>query len=105
MANEATGKLTGIIIYRSVDDAWTGWDDAEVVCPVTRRGFVFEPRSLVELRESLSLNQARMALALGVPTNTLSRWETGATTPDAATLAAVYSLATDHDIDPHFSVG
>jgi len=56
----------------------------------------------VELREALGLNQAALARELGVPTNTLSRWETGATTPDANSLAAVHSVASDHGVDLRF---
>jgi len=56
----------------------------------------------VELREALGLNQAALAHELGVPTNTLSRWETGATTPDANSLAAVHSVASDHHVDLRF---
>ena len=43
-----------------------------------------------------------MAELIGVPANTLSRWETGATTPDADSLAAIYSIAMDNDITPSF---
>ncbi len=65
-------------------------------------GNAFDSKSLVELREVLGLNQTVMARELGVPTNTLSRWETGSTTPDANTLTAVYSVASDHGVDPRF---
>ncbi len=44
----------------------------------------FAPQSLVQIKQSLGLSQAKMARALGVPVNTLSRWEIGAT---------VYSVA------------
>jgi len=43
-----------------------------------------------------------MAKNLGVPPNTLSRWETGATTPDAETLAALYSLGAVEGVPPQF---
>lgn len=61
--------------------------------PVTPGAFVFDPGALVKVRNALGLSQAQMAARLGVPQNTVSRWETGATTPDAHSLAAVYSVA------------
>ena len=50
----------------------------------------------------MNLTQKTMAAQIGVPANTLSRWETGATTPDADSLAAIYSIARDRDITPSF---
>ncbi|MCE2469512.1 MAG: helix-turn-helix transcriptional regulator [Dehalococcoidia bacterium] len=61
--------------------------------PVTPGAFVFDPGALVKIRSALGLSQVAMAARLGVPQNSVSRWETGATTPDADTLAAVFSLA------------
>lgn len=39
-----------------------------------------------------------MAQLLDVPVNTLSRWETGATTPDAHALAAITSICADRGV-------
>lgn len=43
-----------------------------------------------------------MAAKLGVPKNTVSRWETGATVPDAESLAAIYAVAREKGIMPTF---
>ena len=63
---------------------------------------MFAPQSLLQIRDSLGMSQSDMAGALGVPVNTLSRWETGATAPSATSLAAVHSLAVDAGITPEF---
>lgn len=52
----------------------------------------FDPDELRKIRTKLSLSQAKLAEMLDVPPNTLSRWETGATAPDAHRLAAIYSI-------------
>ena len=62
----------------------------------------FRPGTIRELRESLKLTQAQMADLLEIPTNTLSRWETGANLPDANALAAIYSIAADRGVTPQF---
>lgn len=67
--------------------------------PINEGLYEFKKESLVELRRLMGLPQNKMAELLGVPANTLSRWETGATVPDAASLAAVYSLAKDHGVE------
>jgi len=41
-----------------------------------------------------------MAELLGVPANTLSRWETGITVPDANALSAIISIAKEHGMEP-----
>ncbi len=64
--------------------------------------YAFSPRVLVKLREQLGLSQAKLASLLEIPVNAVSRWETGATTPDAHTLAALYSIAMQQDITPEF---
>ena len=66
--------------------------------PVTPGAFVFDPGALVKVRSALGLSQAAMAARLGVPQNSVSRWETGATTPDAHSLAAFYSVAQEEGI-------
>lgn len=60
--------------------------------PVKPGAYLFRKESIAELRQRLSLSQAAMAARIGVPKNTVSRWETGETTPDAQSLAAIYSL-------------
>jgi transcriptional regulator with XRE-family HTH domain len=51
----------------------------------------------------MGLTQAKLAELLDVPVNTVSRWETGATTPDANALAAIYSIARrQRDVTPQF---
>ncbi|MDE2765589.1 MAG: helix-turn-helix transcriptional regulator [Chloroflexota bacterium] len=66
--------------------------------PVTPGAFVFDPGALVKVRSALGLSQAQMAARLGVPQNTVSRWETGTTTPDAHSLAAFYSVAQEEEL-------
>ena len=50
----------------------------------------------------MDLTQSELAEMLDVPVNTLSRWETAKTTPDAHALAAIYSVASEHGIEPQF---
>ena len=64
--------------------------------------FVFEAEVLVELRQSLELSQAKLADLLGVPVNTISRWERGSNVPDANALAAMYSIAKERGVTPIF---
>ena len=68
-----------------------------------RKGtYEFKSSSLVEIRKRLNVSQAAMAELLGVPPNTLSRWETGTTVPDADYLALIYSVAREHNVTPTF---
>ena len=60
--------------------------------PVKPGAYLFRKESIAELRQRLGLSQAAIAARIGVPKNTVSRWETGETTPDAQSLAAIYSL-------------
>lgn len=62
----------------------------------------FDPKSIVEIRNRLGINQAEMARLLGVPANTLSRWETSKATPDAHSLAAIYSVAQERGLNVAF---
>ncbi len=62
------------------------------MAPVRPGTYLFRKESIAELRQRLGLSQAAMAARIGVPKNTVSRWETGETTPDAQSLAAIYSL-------------
>ena len=72
------------------------------MAPVKKGKFEYRPESLVELRHQMGLKQTKMADLLGIPANTLSRWETGATTPDAESLAAVHSVAMERGTTPEF---
>lgn len=64
--------------------------------------YEFKPESLVDIRKRLKISQGEMARLLDVLPNTLSRWETGATAPDANSLAKIYSVAKEHGITPNF---
>ncbi len=64
--------------------------------------YTFDPNMLDSLRKQLGLTQAALAELLDVPVNTVSRWETGATTPDAKALAAIYSIAKGRGVTPMF---
>ncbi len=72
------------------------------MAPVKPGRFKFDPGSIAQVRDRLGLSQKKLAALLGVPANTLARWETGATTPDADSLAAIYSVAAKHQITPEF---
>ena len=72
------------------------------MAPVNQKLYRFSPESIVQLRERLGLSQAELARSLGVPPNTVSRWEIGTTTPDAASLAAIHSIAMERGITPSF---
>ena len=64
--------------------------------------YTFDPNTLDSLRKRLGLTQAALAEQLDIPVNTVSRWETGATTPDAKALAAIYSIAKGRGVTPQF---
>ena len=70
--------------------------------PVKPGSYLFRREGIAELRGRLGLTQAKMAEELGVPKNTVSRWETGETTPDADSLAAIYSLAKERGMEVNF---
>ncbi len=72
------------------------------MAPVKPSRFEFDPGSIVQVRKHLGLSQAKLAARLGIPANTLWRWETGATTPDAHSLAAIYSVAVHHGVSTQF---
>jgi len=67
--------------------------------PIKQGLYEFKKDSLIEIRRELGISQGKMAELLGVPANTLSRWETGTTIPDAGSLASIYSLAREYGID------
>jgi transcriptional regulator with XRE-family HTH domain len=62
--------------------------------------YEFKRESLIEIRKLMGISQNKMAELLGIPPNTLSRWETGATVPDASALAAIQSLAKENSVNP-----
>lgn len=70
--------------------------------PIKQGKYEFKKDSLTNIRKKMGLSQGKMAELLGVPANTLSRWEIGTTAPDARSLAAVYSVAKEHGITPEF---
>lgn len=72
------------------------------MAPIKQGKYEFKRDSLKEVRKRIGISQAQMAKHLGIPANTLSRWENGATTPDATHLAAFYSLAKEYNIIPAF---
>ena len=72
------------------------------MAPIKAGKYEYRPETLAGLRQQLALKQAKMAEFLGIPANTLSRWETGATTPDAEALASIYSLALERGVTPNF---
>ena len=72
--------------------------------PAKPQGYKFSPGSIVALRKRLGLSQGQMADRLGIAQNSLSRWETGATTPDAKSLAAIHSVGAEEGIMPNFFV-
>jgi DNA-binding XRE family transcriptional regulator len=70
--------------------------------PTKSGDYEYSFKSIVEVRTKLRLSQVDMAKKLGVPTTTLYRWETGATKPDASSLASIYSIAMENGIKPNF---
>lgn len=70
--------------------------------PIKSGKYEYQPESLVAIRKQLGLTQSKMAGLLDIPANTLWRWETGATKPDAESLAAIYSVAIENQVTPHF---
>ena len=70
--------------------------------PTKKGRYKFRKESLIDIRKRMDIPQGKMAELLGVPANTLSRWETGTTVPDADSLAAIYSVAKENGITPVF---
>lgn len=72
------------------------------MAPADKGSFRFDPASIVDCRNRLCLTQVDLARLIGVPANTLSRWETGRAAPDAHSLAAIYSVAQDRGLSMNF---
>jgi transcriptional regulator with XRE-family HTH domain len=75
--------------------------------PINDGMYEFNKEALIEIRKLMSVSQGKMAELLGVPPNTLSRWETGVTVPDGVALAAIYSIAKEHGVTnppPFFAI-
>ncbi len=72
------------------------------MAPVDKGSYRFDPKGIVDIRNRLGITQSQMALLLGVPPNTLSRWETGKATPDAHSLANIFSFAQERGLHPSF---
>ena len=72
--------------------------------PVSPNSFEyqFSPSTLAKVRNQMGLSQAKLAGRLELPVNTVSRWERGETTPDAHSLAAIYSIAKEQGLTPEF---
>jgi transcriptional regulator with XRE-family HTH domain len=64
--------------------------------------YEFDPSSIRVIRQKLNLKQSDLAAILDMPKTTISRWETGETTPDAKSLAAIYSAAVQGGVMPEF---
>lgn len=80
------------------------WYLLDTVAPIRpdHYDYAFTSGVLENIRKRLGLTQAKLAELLDIPVNTVSRWETGATTPDANALAAIYTIARQHDVTPQF---
>ena len=72
--------------------------------PAKQGAYRFRKESIAEMRQILGLSQSAMAAMLDLPKNTVSRWERGETTPDAESLAAIYSLGKEKGVEPNFFV-
>ncbi len=72
------------------------------MAPTKKGSYEFNAGSLVDIRKKLKISQVEMANRIGVPPNTLSRWENKATVPDANSLASIYSIAKDYGLTPTF---
>lgn len=64
--------------------------------------YVFNPQTIEAVRKKLGLTQQELANKLGVAKTAISRWEQGKVTPDADSLAAIYSQAKEGRIEPNF---
>lgn len=76
----------------------------EDMAAVKKGLYEFDPNSIKVIRQKLNLKQSDLAQMLGETTTktTISRWENGETTPDAKSLAAIYSIAAQGGVMPEF---
>lgn len=70
--------------------------------PSKQLAYEFSADSILSTRQKLGMSQAQLAQLVGVPPITISRWETGGTTPNATNLAAIYSIAVERGTTPGF---
>ncbi len=70
--------------------------------PLKSGDYEFKKEVLIDIRKRIGLSQGKMAELLGLPANTLSRWENGATVPDASALASIFSIAKKHNITAEY---
>jgi len=70
--------------------------------PLKSGQYVFNPESIKIIRERLNLSQEQLANKIGAVKAAISRWENGKVTPDADSLAAIYSVAKEGRIDSQF---
>jgi transcriptional regulator with XRE-family HTH domain len=70
--------------------------------PLKTGDYEFKKEVLTAIRKRMGLSQGKMAELLGVPPNTLSRWENGVTFPDANSLASIFSIAKKNNITPEY---
>ena len=70
--------------------------------PKIQGKFIFDPNSIKEMRNKLGLSQEQLAQKLGVAKTAISRWEKGKVTPDADSLANIYSVAKENRLEPVF---
>ena len=64
--------------------------------------FVFNPNGIKVIREKSGLSQEQLSEKLGVAKTAISRWEKGKVTPDANSLAMIYSVAKENRIEAQF---
>lgn len=70
--------------------------------PLKTGRFIFNPDSIKGIREKAGLSQEQLAKKIGVAKTAISRWEKGMVTPDANSLAAIYSVAKEGRNEPMF---
>ena len=70
--------------------------------PLRQGKFVFDPDSIKGIRDKTGLSQEELGKKIGVAKTAISRWEKGQVTPDADSLAAIYSVAKESRVEPQF---
>ncbi len=64
--------------------------------------FSFDGTKVTTFRGELGMSQHHFAASLGVPQSTVSRWETGRTTPSAGHLGTMYHVGKSAGVIPNF---